>query len=120
MAVIKKTVLRLKDLALASIACAGTSEMASEISKLNPDFVAIEPPELIGGDISVSQAKPEVITTTTESVKRMPVLCGAGIKTTLDVKKAVSLGAKGILVGSGVCLAKNPEKALRELLEGFG
>ena len=116
---IKRTILRLHDAGLSAIVCAGTPEMAFEIVKLNPDVVAIEPPELIGGDIAVSQAKPEVITATTVRIKRIPVLCGAGIKTKEDVAKAVALGAEGVLVASGVVCAKNPESALKDLLEGF-
>ncbi|MBI4141905.1 triose-phosphate isomerase [Candidatus Woesearchaeota archaeon] len=119
LAVIKKTILRLHDAGLLAIACAGTPEMAFEIVKLNPDIVAIEPPELIGGNISVSEAKPEVITATTSRIKRLPVLCGAGIKTKDDVSKAIALGAEGILVASGVVCAKNPENALKDLLGGF-
>lgn len=119
LSMIKKTILRLHDAGLLALACAGTPEMAFEISKLNPDIIAIEPPELIGGNIAVSQAKPEVITVTTERIKRIPVLCGAGVKSKDDVSKAVALGAEGILVASGVVCAKNPEKALKDLLDGF-
>ena len=36
-----------------------------------------------------------------------------------DVKKALKLGAKGVLVSSAVAKAKNPEKALRELVKGL-
>lgn len=119
LAMIKKTILRLHDAGLLAIVCAGTPEMAVEIAKFNPDVIAIEPPELIGGDVAVSKAKPEVITATTERIKRVPVLCGAGIKSREDVEKAVELGAKGILVASGVVNAKNPAKALKDLLGGF-
>lgn len=116
---IKKTILRLHDAGLIVVACAGTPEMAVEISKFEPDFVAIEPPELIGGEVSVSEAKPEVVTSTTSRIKRMPVLCGAGIHKKDDVVKAVELGAKGILVASGVVCAKNPASVLSDLLSGF-
>ncbi len=37
-----------------------------------------------------------------------------------DVKKAVELGAKGILVASGVVKSENPEEAISDLLMGFG
>ena len=46
----------------------------------------------------------------------MPVLCGAGIHTGEDVKKSRELGAKGILVASGVVKAKDQRKALKELI----
>ncbi|HSU73030.1 MAG TPA: triose-phosphate isomerase [Candidatus Binatia bacterium] len=100
------------------IACADTPANAKEIAKAKPAFIAIEPPELIGGKISVSAARPEVITHTTSAV-RIPVLCGAGIHTRQDVAKAIELGAVGVLVASGVVLAKNPEAVLKELVLGL-
>jgi triosephosphate isomerase len=106
------------------IACADTPENAKQIAALKPAFIAIEPPELIGGKISVSVAKPEVIMETVHAVqmnkiKSVPVLCGAGIHTTQDVKRACELGSVGILLASGVVLAKDPEKALHALVDGL-
>ena len=119
LAQIKKTIDRLHSLGMLAICCADTPAMAIKIAKLNPDMIAIEPPELIGGDIAVSQAKPQVITQTTGKIKNIPVLCGAGVKTKDDVVKSVQLGAKGILVASGVTNAKNPEKVLTQLVRGL-
>ncbi len=101
------------------VACADTPENAKEISLLKPDFIAIEPPELIGGKISVSVAHPEIITAVTDKVHRVPVLCGAGIHTSMDVAKAIELGTQGILIASSVVLAKNPEAVLKDLVEGL-
>ena len=103
------------------VACAPTSEISAEIAKFKPNFIAVEPPALIGGDISVSTAQPELITNTVNKVKPfdVPVLCGAGVKTKEDVKIAMKLGAKGILLASGVTKAQNPEKVLRDLVNGF-
>jgi triosephosphate isomerase len=98
------------------VICASTPAEAFRVSKLKPDYIAIEPPELIGGKISVSEAKPEVITKTTNAVRKIPVLCGAGIHEKEDVIIAVKLGAKGILVASAVVKARNPEKILRNLV----
>lgn len=116
---IKATIERLRSLSMLSVVCANTPATAVRIAEFNPDIIAIEPPELIGGDISVSKAKPEVITQSTRQIKHIPVLCGAGIKSKDDVRKAVKLGAKGILVASGVTNAQNPEKALTELVRGL-
>jgi triosephosphate isomerase len=116
---IKATVDRLKKIGMLTICCAATPAKAVNVAKFKPDIVAIEPPELIGGDISVSTAKPEVITKTTKQIKSIPVLCGAGIKTKRDVSQAVELGAKGILVASGITKARNPELALTQLVRGL-
>lgn len=120
---IRRSLARCRELGLRIVVCAGTPDKAKEVASLKPDYIAIEPPELIGGDISVSKAKPEVITQSIEkvnSVESIPVLCGAGVKDKEDVKKAMELGAKGILVASGVVKSENPEEAIKDLLEGFG
>ncbi len=59
------------------------------------------------------------MTATTKSIKNIPILCGAGIKTRQDVAKAMELGVQGILVASGVALAKNPEQVLRDFASGM-
>ncbi|MEM4240468.1 MAG: triose-phosphate isomerase [Candidatus Woesearchaeota archaeon] len=111
---IGKSIERAKKAGLITIVCAATPSEAKRIAALKPDIIAIEPPELIGGNISVSTAKPELVTQTTRAIKEIPVICGAGIKTKDDAAKAVKLGAKGILVASGVTLAKNPEQVLKD------
>ncbi|MBW3022832.1 triose-phosphate isomerase [Candidatus Woesearchaeota archaeon] len=114
--VLKKTIKICRQNKLIVVACASTPAEAEKISKLKPDYIAIEPPSLIAGKVSVSKAKPEVITKTVRRIKKIPVLCGAGIHTREDVKIAFKLGAKGILVASGVVKAKNKEKELKELI----
>ena len=113
---LKKAVNLAKKNKLKVIICASTPKEVSIVKKLKPDYIAIEPSELIAGDISVSKAKPEVIINSVKLTK-IPVLCGAGIKNKDDVKKAIELGAKGILVSSGVVLNKNPRKALIEIVQ---
>ena len=116
---LQKSILAARAAGLFVVACAPTPAMAKTAASYNPDFVAIEPPELIGGDISVSTAKPQIITNTIKKTGTIPVLCGAGIKTTQDVKKAYELGAKGLLVASGIDVAKNQKEALMSLVAGF-
>jgi len=112
---IKLTIERLRKLKMISVVCASTPEMAVKIAKFKPDMIAIEPPELIGGKISVSQAKPQVITQTTKKIRNIPILCGAGVHAKEDVKKAIQLGAKGILIAHAITNAKNPTRILKEL-----
>jgi triosephosphate isomerase (TIM) len=105
------------------IVCAGTPEEAEELAHFQPPFLAIEPPELIGGDVSVSTAQPEVIRGTVDRVRRVApdtyVLCGAGIHHRSDVAAALDLGSQGILVASAVAKSADPEQAIAELLAGF-
>jgi triosephosphate isomerase len=116
---IAKTVELCKKYSLTTIICAETPQEAERLAKYSPDYIAIEPPELIGGNVSVSEAKPEVITNTVNKIKKTKVLCGAGVKTKNDAKKAVELGSKGLLVASGIVKAKDQKKAIEELLEGM-
>jgi triosephosphate isomerase len=86
-------------------------------------MLAVEPPELIGGEISVSTAKPEVIRDSVSAVNQInpgiPVLCGAGVKDQADVSKALSLGSQGILLASGVVKSSEPRKVLIDLIQGL-
>jgi len=120
---IEDSIKRAKSVGLTTIVCAPTAKSSEAIAALGPDFIAVEPPELIGGDISVSKAKPGLISDTVKLVhavdKRIPVLCGAGIKDSEDVRIAMKLGCRGILVASGVTKAKDPENALRDLIKGM-
>jgi len=116
---LKKSIERAKKAGLLTLVCAATPDEAKAIAAFKPDMIAIEPPELIGGMVSVSKAKPEVITATTKAIKGIPILCGAGVKTKEDVAKAMQLGAQGILVASGVALAKNPEQVLKDFVSAM-
>lgn len=105
-----------------SLVCVQNIKQAKEIAGLEPDAIAIEPPELIGGDVSVTSANPEIVSKTVKEVneiKRIPVLCGAGVKNGEDVSKAIELGAKGVLIASGVDKAKDPKRALLDLVKGI-
>jgi len=88
----------------------------------NPTFIAVEPPELIGGDISVTDADPGIVKNTVKTIRditpNVKVLCGAGVKNGKDVKKAIELGAEGVLLASGVTKAKNPREVLEDLAKG--
>jgi triosephosphate isomerase (TIM) len=119
---LKRSIDIAKELGLQTIVCANDSNTAEAVAAFEPDMIAIEPPELIGGNISVSSAKPEIITNTIAKVHKIadiPVLCGAGVHTAEDVRKALRLGAKGILLASGIVKAENPEAKLRELISAF-
>ena len=120
---IEKTLNRCKELDLTTVLCTADIESSEKGSHLDPDMIAVEPPELIGGDISVSTAKPEIISDTVEVVKKISsnisVLCGAGVKNQEDVSKAISLGSEGILLASGVVKSTEPRKVLLDLIKGL-
>ncbi len=118
---LKKTAELLKKYGLKVIACANSVREASRIAKeVKPDYVAIEPPELIGTGIPVSEAKPEVVEKGAKAVKKYGVgfLCGAGISSGKDVQKALELGADGVLVASAIVKAKSKAKIIKEFVKG--
>ena len=110
-----------KKLSLEQIVCADVPETAAAVSVLNPDIVAVEPPELIGTGIPVSKAKPEVITRSVELVKKhnpdIVLLTGAGISKGEDVYAAIRLGTLGVLVASAIVKAKDPYAVMKDMAE---
>jgi len=109
-----------KNAGLKIVVCAENDVEAEKIAReLKPDFIAVEPPELIGGDISVTSANPEVIVNTLQRLEGTPLLVGAGVKNGEDVKTALKLGARGVLLASGITKAESPAEVLRDLVSGL-
>jgi triosephosphate isomerase len=117
--VLAQLIQRMKSIGLTSCACAETTEEAVEIAALGPEFLAIEPPELIGTGRAVSKARPELLggtaTALSEAGYKGSLLCGAGIVSGEDVAAAIKLGTTGILVASSVVKAEDWRAKLREL-----
>ena len=115
---IKESVLRLKKLKMISVVCVKNVQEAKKILKLKPNYIAIEPPELIGSGRAISNEKPELIAKASRAIKaaknQTELLCGAGIISGDDVTKAIELGSKGILVASGIIKAKNWNKIIED------
>lgn len=103
-----------------SCVCTNNIATSKAIATFSPDAVAVEPPELIGTGIPVSQAQPDVVEDSVKGVKsinkKIKVLCGAGISTGDDMKVAMDLGADGVLLASGIVKAENPKEALLDLV----
>ncbi len=120
MSSISSLVQRMRKLGMASVICAQEPHEVVEISSLQPDFIAIEPPELIGSGRAVSKENPAIITKSIQGAgSRSSIICGAGITDKGDVAKAMELGSQGILVASGVVKANSWEKKITELASGM-
>jgi triosephosphate isomerase len=106
---------------LETMVCANDPQQVAAATALEPDGVAVEPPELIGTGTPVSVADPDVVRDAVEAAERIdpdvPVYCGAGISTGEDVTAARDLGAEGVLLASGVAKAEDPRGALEDLVE---
>lgn len=111
---------KLKELSMSSIVCSNNIETTKAIAALEPDFVAIEPPELIGSGIPVSKAQPDIVSNAVDAArevsKKVKILCGAGISTWEDLKAAIDLGTDGVLLASGIVKAKDQKNALLNLI----
>lgn len=111
---------RLRGLRMTSIVCAREPWEVMEVSVFKPDFIAIEPPELIGSGRAVSTENPAIITKSIEAAgSRSKVICGAGITGRGDVAKAMELGSRGILVASGIIKANSWAGKIAELAAGM-
>ena len=99
--------------------CAGDLPEVRALSRLTPNYVAFEPPELIGTGKSVSRMMPEQLKKSVEIIlresegKSIPI-CGAGITDRRDVELAIKYGSRGILVASAFVKAKNKKQILRD------
>ena len=111
---------RSRELDLDQIVCSNNVLTSKAIAALKPNFIAVEPPELIGGDISVTTANPDIVKDSVKAVKNIDnnvhVLCGAGVKNGSDVAKAIELGSAGVLLASGIIKSNDKEKVIRDLI----
>jgi triosephosphate isomerase len=121
-----KIVSKLRELHMVSIVCARDDLEVEAYSRLAPDFIAIEPPELIGSGIAVSKARPELIKNSRRALELSKprgsstrLICGAGIVDGIDSKLAIELGAEGILVASGVIKSPDWKAKISELADGI-
>jgi triosephosphate isomerase len=118
---IEASIRKAEDLQLYTIVCTNNPMVSVAAASLEPSAVAVEPPELIGTGISVSDAQPEIITGTVEKIRKVNedvvILCGAGISTGKDVESAIELGSQGVLLASAVAKSDDPVKVLKGLIE---
>lgn len=118
---LQNTVKKAKEVDLKTLVFCSSLEELERNKTLNPDFLAYEPPELIGGTVSVASAQPEIIAQAATIAKDagIPLIIGAGINSGKDVKKSLELGAVGVALASAVIKSSNPRGVLMDLTEGF-
>jgi len=120
---IKSLIERLRNLNMISVVCVQDVDEVGKYAKMNPNYVAIEPPELIGSGKAVSTERPELITDAVKSLKAAKnttkLLCGAGIVSGNDVRKCIELGSSGILVASGIIKADSWSSIVEEFAKAM-
>ncbi len=123
---IQNIVTKLRAIHMLSIVCARDDSEVRRFSSFSPDFIAIEPPELIGSGVAVSKARPDLIRDSREALDASKpensdtrLICGVGIVEGVDARLAVELGSEGILVASGVIKAADWHTKISELALGI-
>jgi len=104
---------------LKTVVCVNSIHTLRRVRRFNPDYIAIEPPALIGTGISVSTAKPGLIRKAVKAARGVPLLCGAGISNGSDVKRALELGASGVLAASAIVRARNQKAIILEMINAL-
>ena len=70
----------------------------------------------------MSKARPEAVTRTVNAIRSkfedVAVICGAGVSTGEDVRRAFELGVDAVLLASAVAKAPRPREKLLELARG--
>ncbi len=90
--VIRKTLNLAKKTGLKILIFARDPQKVADLRDLSPDYIAYEPPELIGGDVSVTTAKPEIISEAVQAAGEIPLLVGAGVHAKTDIETALLMG----------------------------
>jgi len=119
---LKQAVVRAKEVGLKTLVFAKDIQELRTILELRPDYVAYEPPELIGSkEKSVASEKSEIISQAFEICKNygIPLIVGAGVHQKEDVVKSLELGAVGVAVATDIVKALDPKKEIEDLLAGF-
>jgi len=112
---VRARVMRLKELGMTSVVCAESLERAVALKTCNPDYIALELPELIGGDVSIITAEPGIVSRAVALLGNN-VLLGAGVASGEDLALAKQQGAVGVLLASAiVSKTDDPRSALSEL-----
>lgn len=116
---VEDAVKRCREIDLSTVVCADSLAVVTQVKEFKPDFIAYEPPELIGGDVSVVSAEPDVVSAAVREASPVFLIVGAGVHSGEDVRVALGLGAIGVLVSSDIVTAEDPTKEFSDIAQGF-
>jgi triosephosphate isomerase len=118
--VIEQSVVRAKEVGLATMVCADNLAEAETIACLKPDIIIVESPDRIEGKPR-SEDDEQAIRQVNEAVWRISpatkVLHGAGINSACDVYKVILKGAQGTGSTSAIFKSDDPEHALDGMIK---
>jgi triosephosphate isomerase len=116
---LRRTIQRADEVGLASMVCAGNLEEIETVSRMNPNILIAEAPELIGTGERPTEdrEKIEAINAVVWNINPdIRVLHAAGISDGKDVYDVIAAGAQGTGSTSGVLTAKDPFAMLEEMV----
>jgi len=106
-------------LGLLTCILSNSPNQGAELSKLKPDMMVVEIPELIGTGMAISTVSPQTIKSAIAKIrksnKKVILIAGSGVTTSKDVKRAIELGMQGVGSSKAVMTAKNPREVLYEM-----
>ncbi|MFC1649640.1 triose-phosphate isomerase [Patescibacteria group bacterium] len=117
-----KAVARCKEVDLKTLVFAEDIDELKKVTELKPSYVSYEPPELVGStETSVAESEPETIAEAADVAKEsnIPLIVGAGVKNSNDVKESLDRGADGVAVARAVVTADDQREVLMDLVKGF-
>lgn len=112
---------RAKSVGLKTLIFAADIKELKDVASLTPNYLAYEPPKLVGSTTTSVASRPEIIKEASEVARLagIPLVAGAGVHSSEDVKKCLEAGAIGIAVATDIVRAVDPKKELMDLIEGF-
>lgn len=115
---IKKRVKYAKKYDLKTLVLTDSVDEAKEINLMEPDYIGFEKEELIEGRVSIIEVEGPKIEEILDQIDR-PLVIGSGINDRDDITASLKIGAKGVILASGVIKAQNIEEKLTELAKAF-
>ncbi len=115
---IEKRVKYAKKYGLTTLVLTDSAEEAEKINLMEPDYIGYEKEELIAGDVPIIEVEGPNIENVLDKIDR-PLIIGSGIKEKDDITESLKIGAKGVILASGVVKAKDIEEKILELAKTF-
>jgi triosephosphate isomerase len=118
---LKKAINLSQEAGLKTLVLTKDLKTAKTIDGLIPEYLGLEEPALIGSKTAMVESarlRQAIKDFVSQTENAIPVI-GAGINEESDIKESLALGVKGVLVASGIVLAKNPQSVLQRMAEAF-
>ena len=117
-AVLPTTVKYCREAGLKIMIITASLEEIKIVSRLQPDFIGFEDPQLIGGSVAMIDANFDLVKQAAAAAK-LPLIVGGGIRSSEHVAKSLQAGCKGVLVASEFAKSTDPVQTLQNLITGL-